>query len=325
MWRHAPCGTSTARVRVRAGGEVECDTTPSVVDGRASARSRRITLYEATFCGPRAAPSPRVCGNCVGCDGDAASGNTGSGDVGDASHTGLLAEPTDAFRGAPPLCGCSPALEAMLEFELGRESAGDVGDGAFVSHSAARAALACALGGSGGSSASAAGGGGGVRRVALSEQQRGGAHGGDGGRPGIAGRRRGGAALWRRLGLGRRGRVGRWARGRRSQGCVVFCLWDQGVGKESMVALSASSCAGVVTARSSCGRWGGEPRGGHNGRLDLVQRREGLCALGNGSVLSAPQVRVRSCVVALWVEILNQFFLPPRFLFTHPCWAESRR
>lgn len=47
------------------------------------------------------------------------------------------------------------------------------------------------------------------------------------------------------------------ARGRRSQGVEVFCLWDGGVGKESMVALSTSTGAGVVAARSSGGRCGG--------------------------------------------------------------------
>ena len=101
-----------------------------------------MTLYEATFRGPRAVPSPWVCGNCAGSDGDAASGDTGSWDDGDANHTGLLAEPTDAFRGALPLCGCAPPLEAMLEFELGRESAGDGGGGALGSRIAARAACA---------------------------------------------------------------------------------------------------------------------------------------------------------------------------------------
>ena len=82
-----------------------------------------------------------------------------------------------------------------------------------------------------------------------------------------------------------------WARGRRSQGCVVFCLWDGGVGKESMVALSTSVCAGVVAPRSSGGRWGGELAivGDDDGTMMMRGEREELCQgpISAGKVLPA--------------------------------------
>lgn len=95
------------------------DTTPSVVDGRAWVRAGRMTLYEATFRGPRVA-SPCGWGSCAGSDGEVASGDMGicGGDVescdADDSHAGLLAGggggisggaaapgPTAVLRGAP--------------------------------------------------------------------------------------------------------------------------------------------------------------------------------------------------------------------------------
>ncbi len=267
--RHASCGAPyRPRVRVRAGrrGRLGPSTRRPLSSTAAPARGAgRMTLYEATFRGPRAAPSPRVCGNCAGSDGDA--GERGHRQLRrrrTPSRTGLLAEPTDAFRaGAVGMRVVRPPLEAMLEFELGRESAGD--GGALVSRIAApRRMRVGVVGGSGGSSAV---GGGGERAPAATSacaewrflSSSGGrgmrSHGGDGGRPWIDGRRRGcgsrvaAAAPWAWA------TGGGWARGRREPGAAsYFVCGTGGVGKESMVALSTSGWARASSLRAAARR-----------------------------------------------------------------------